>query len=391
MTHRPFAGLGVGDVERWTREITARDVDEFARLTGDDNPLHSDDAFARRLGFRGRVVHGMLLSGWLSRVVGTMLPGPGALWLAQDTRFLQPAYIGDTIEVAVRVTHTSPALRTVVLETTITNDRQETLMTGEGKVMAQGLPDPPPIERMVVLVTGAGRGIGASIATELGRRGASVVVNYRSDAAAADAVVRAIGEAGGRGAAIQADVSVPEEAARLAQDAIEAFGRVDAVVTNATPPIERKPLEELTWEEVDRYWRTYVGSAFALTQALVPGMRSRGFGRFVHILSTAAMGKPPPNMTGYVAAKSALWGLARSMAVELAPSGITVNAVSPSAVLTDQWADQPERRRRALAMSVPAGRLAGPEEVAGAVLYLLGEQGAYVTGTNLPIAGGEVM
>ena len=120
-------------------------------------------------------------------------------------------------------------------------------------------------------------------------------------------------------------------------------------------------------------------------------MKERGFGRIVHILTTAMWGTPPPDMAGYVAAKSGLWGLTKAMAVELAPFGITVNAVSPSAVMTEQWEGIPESRLRALALRIPMRRLAMSEEIAQVVLLLLGKEGAYITGANLPIAGGEVM
>jgi 3-oxoacyl-[acyl-carrier protein] reductase len=109
------------------------------------------------------------------------------------------------------------------------------------------------------------------------------------------------------------------------------------------------------------------------------------------VLTTAMWGTPPVGNSAYVAAKSGLWGLAKGMAVELAPFGITVNAVSPSAVVTDQWEGESDRRRRAMAMAVPAKRLASPEEVAATVCFLAGDEGAYLTGANLPVAGGEVM
>ena len=391
MNPRAFADLAEGEAARWSHQISAEDVDAFASVSGDVNPLHLDDDFAQRHGFRGRVVHGMLLGAFLSRVLGTILPGPGVLWLSQDTRFLAPAYVGDTIEIEVRITHFSPALRTIVLDTAVRNQRGETLMTGEAKTMMLAQPGAVPFEEMVAVVTGASRGIGAAVARGLGGRGAKVVVNYHANADAANEVVQAVGAAGGEAIAVQADVADEGAAALLCDAALEAYGRVDAIVNNATPPIERKPFEELTWAEADAYWRTYVQSSFLLAQRAVPGMRERGFGRIVNVLTSAAIGKPPPNVAGYVAAKSALWGLTRSLAVELAPAGITVNAVSPSAVLTDQWADEPERRRRALALSIPAQRLAGPDEVAGAVLFLLGPEGGYVTGANLPVAGGEVM
>jgi 3-oxoacyl-[acyl-carrier protein] reductase len=391
MTPRAFGALAEGELARWSHRISDSDVDGFAELSGDDNPLHLDDEFARRHGFRSRVAHGMLLGAWLSRVLGTILPGPGVLWLSQDTTWLQPAYVGDLIEIEVRVTHRSPALRTLVLQTTIRNDREETLMTGEAKTMMLAEPAKVPWSEMVAVVTGASRGIGAAVARGLGARGAKVVVNYHSSAGAAQEVVDAVIAAGGQAVAVQADMETEAGGRGLCDAALEAFGRVDVVVNNATPPIERKPFEELSWAEVDRYWRAYVQSAFVLAQAALPGMKERGFGRFVHLLTSAAVGKPPANVAGYVAAKSALWGLTRSMAVELAPHGITVNAVSPSAVMTDQWSGEPERRRRALALSIPAQRLAGPDEVAATVLFLIGEEGGYVTGANLPVAGGEVM
>jgi len=371
--------------------VTAEDVDGFAGLSGDTNPLHLDDGFARQQGFRGRVVHGMLLGAFLSRVVGTVLPGPGVVWLSQSIRFEKAAYVGDRVEVCVSVKHKSPALRTLVLETKVTNQRDDTLLSGEAKMMMLGRTETVPWNEMVAVVTGGSRGIGAAVARALGEKGARVVVNYHRRRDAADEVASAIVAAGGEALAVQADVAREEEVRKLAGTALEAYGRVDVVVNNATPAIERKPLSELSWEEVDRYWQTYVQSAFTLAQEAIPGMRERGFGRFVHILTTAIWGAPPPLTAGYVAAKSGLWGLAKGMAVELAPAGITVNAVSPSAVMTDQWEDEPDTRRRALALSVPVQRLASPEEVAATVLFLAGDEGAYITGANLPVAGGEVM
>ena len=387
---RTFAQIVEGETVSWTHQVSAEDVDAFVALSGDDNPLHVDDDFARIHGFRGRVVHGMLVGAFLSRVVGTVLPGPGALWLSQSIRFAQAVYVGDSIEVSVSVKHKAEALRTLVLETTVRNQHGDTVLSGEAKMMMLAVSETPPWAETTAVITGASRGIGAAVARALGSHGARVVVNYQANAEAAETVVADIRAAGAEAIAVQADVSTEEGARALAKAALDAYGRVDILVNNATPPIERKGMMELGWDEVDRYWRTYVQSAFILSQEFVPGMKERGFGRIVHTLTSAMWGTPPPNTAGYVAAKSGLWGLTKAMAVELASFGITVNAVSPSAVMTDQWEGTSDSRRRAIAMSLPAQRLASPEEVAATVLFLIGE-GAYVTGANLPVAGGEVM
>jgi 3-oxoacyl-[acyl-carrier protein] reductase len=388
---RPFAAVQEGDETRWEHVVAASDVDAFAALSGDDNQLHLDDAFARSHGFRGRVVHGMLLGAWLSRVLGTQLPGPGVLWLSQNIRFARAIYVGDRVEIVVRVKHKADALRTLVLETVVLGPDGQPALTGEARTMMLNTDRTPAWSEMTAVVTGGGRGIGAAIARALGDRGARVAVNYRADAESAEAVAQAIRDAGGDAAAVQADVATPEGARALVAAAEERWGRVDAIVNNATPAIDRKPLMELEWDEIDRYWRTYAQSAFTLTQAALPGMRERGFGRIVLMLTSAMWGKPPAGTGGYVAGKSGLWGLAKAMAVELGPLGITVNGVSPSAVMTDQWEGTSDSRRRALAMSLPVQRLASPEEVAATVMFLLGPDGAYVTGSNLPVAGGEVM
>jgi acyl dehydratase len=134
MSAKSFAELKQGDTVRWRHEVTAEEVDAFARLSGDVNPLHLDDAFGQQHGFRGRVVHGALVNAFISRILGTELPGPGCLWLSQTTRFAHPVYIADPIEVVVRVVHKSESLRTLVLETTVENMRGETLLVGEAKV-----------------------------------------------------------------------------------------------------------------------------------------------------------------------------------------------------------------------------------------------------------------
>jgi 3-oxoacyl-[acyl-carrier protein] reductase len=391
MTSRSLEQIRVGDEARWSHEITAEEVDAFSQLSGDVNPMHLDDVVAQKHGFRGRVVHGMLVNSFLSRVLGVELPGPGCLWLSQTTRFVQPAYIGDVITVVVRVAHKSTSLSTLVLETSVVNQRGETILTGEAKAMVLETRESLKWTDLVAVVTGGSRGVGAGIARALGERGMRVVVNYREREATAMEVIREIEASGGAAVAVRADLSSDAGAEALMDLALEAFGRVDVVVCNATPHIDAKPLLELTGEDLDRYWQAYVRSTLALVRRSAPGMKERGFGRFVNVLTSYITGTPPAEMAAYVTAKAALWGLTKAMSVELAPFGITVNAVSPSPIMTDQWAGVPESRRRALALRVPRRRLGSVDDVAAAVLYLVGESGDFVTGVNLPVTGGEVM
>ncbi len=388
---RTFESFHIGETASVTRLVTEQDVDRFAELSGDDNPLHMSADFAHVNGMRDRVVHGMLVSAWISRALGTVLPGPGCLWLSQDSKFPQPVYPGDTLEIRLKILHKSDATRVLVVETTVLNQRGETVVTGEAKVTLLNAPAERQWQDMTVLVTGGSRGIGREIALALGCQGARVVVNYHSRRECAEAVVETIRSQGGQAVAVQADVTSVESTEALADAAVSAFGQVDVLVNNATPEIVRRPFDSVTWADLDTYWRSYVQSSFVLAQKLLPGMKQRQFGRIVQILSSAVSGQPPAEMVGYVTVKSALWGFTRALAVEAAPFGVTVNAVSPSAVMTDQWNTTPETRRRAMAMRTPLRRIATTHDVARAVLYLVGPGGDFVTGANLPVNGGEVM
>ncbi len=265
------------------------------------------------------------------------------------------------------------------------------MLTGQAKVMVLRSEQKVAWEEITAIVTGGSRGIGAACAIALGEKKARVVVNYLENRKAADAVVEQIEKRGGQALAVQADVSSPSGAQQLVGAALGSFGCVHAIVHSASPPIVRKPFAEGEWSEIERYLHTYVRGAYALAREALPGMRERGFGRIVNVLSTAIWGSPQPGMSSYVVAKSALWGLTKALAAELAPLGITVNAISPSAVITDQWQGEPDSRARAMAARIPLRRLATPENVAQAVTFLIGPEGSYITGTNLPIAGGEVM
>jgi len=391
MSDHQVQRLDQGQDVRWRHVVTEKDVDDFAGLSGDTNPLHLDNAYARKRGFRGRVVHGMLLGAYLSKVLGTIYPGSGTLWLSQDFQFLRPVYIDEQIEIVVSLVHHSDALNSQVLKTVVLNEQGDTVLTGEARVMTEAHVQQVPWEEMVILVTGGSRGIGAGIARALGENGAKVVVNYREQEKSAAEIVSEINASGGQGLAVKADLSTVQGAQDLADAALDAYGRVDAVVNNAIPPIVRKPLMELDWDEVESHWQTSVQGSFILAQRLIPGMKERKFGRIVNILSSYHAGTPPPDMYAYLVAKGAMWAGTKSMAIELAPHGITVNAVSPSPVMTDQWSDVPESRRRALSMRVPLGRLCSVEDVARSVLYLIGEGGSFVTGADIPVAGGEIM
>lgn len=395
MTSDPFSRIQVGDTAELSHTITARDVDGFAELTGDDNPLHMDEEFASTTNLRKRVVHGMLTASFISTIIGTKLPGKGALWYEQNLKFLRPVRIGETIRILATVLHKSPAQRLLVISTDIYDQAGSKVLGGEAKVKVMESIETggqiPGAPKGAIIVTGSSRGIGAAVAKALAGKGFPVAVNYLADAGAADRVVADITAAGGRAVAIQADVADAGQVGRLVREAEAALGPLHGIVNNASPAIRNAPFQELPWEEMQRHLSTQVGGAFHLAQAALPGMLERGQGCIVTISSIFADNLPPAQMCAYVAAKSALNGLTRALAVELGPKGIRVNAVAPGMTQTDMIADVPEKAKMVAKMQTPLRRLAAPEDIAGVVAFLFGDEARHVHGQIIRVCGGAVM
>ncbi len=237
----------------------------------------------------------------------------------------------------------------------------------------------PDLNGHTALVTGASRGIGAAIAIALAEAGAAVAVNYRERADQADAVVAKIREFGGHATAIAADVSQAAAVAKMVDLASSALGAIDILVNNAGLAIVRS-IDDLTESDFDQTIAVNLKSAFLCTQAVLPAMRAKKWGRIVNISSGAARGAGAIGVH-YNASKAGMEGLTRGYAARLVKEGITVNAVAPSLIETDMM-----RGRSDLARNIPLGRLGQPGEVAQAVVMVLGND--YMTGQTIILNGG---
>ncbi|MEO7272904.1 MAG: 3-oxoacyl-ACP reductase family protein [Vicinamibacterales bacterium] len=239
------------------------------------------------------------------------------------------------------------------------------------------------LRNRAALVTGGSRGIGRSIALALAAAGVRVAVNYRIEADAASEVVTTITANGGSAAMFQADVAEPGEAARLVRDTEARFGAIDILVNNAGVII-KSPLDALTTEIWDDTIRINLSSAFHVTQAALPGMRARRWGRIIMLSSVAAQtgGVVGPH---YAASKAGMIGLAHSYASLLAKEGITANTISPALIDTEMVRSNPA----ATPALIPIGRFGEADEVA-AIALLLASNG-YLTGQTINVNGGWYM
>jgi 3-oxoacyl-[acyl-carrier protein] reductase len=231
----------------------------------------------------------------------------------------------------------------------------------------------------VALVTGGSRGIGRAVALVLAEAGADVAVNFHTQAAAADEVVDAIRALGRNACAVAADVANSHEVAAMLGVVERVLGPIDLLVNNAGIAIIRG-VDELTEAEFDRTIAVNLKSAFLCTQAVLPGMRERRFGRIVNISSGAARGAGGVGVH-YNASKAGMEGLTRGYAARLVRDGITVNAVAPSLIATEMVDAMGDVAKR-----IPLGRLGTSEEVAQAVLLTMAN--GYMTGQTVQLNGG---
>ncbi|WP_423605762.1 SDR family NAD(P)-dependent oxidoreductase [Sphingomonas sp. MS122] len=240
----------------------------------------------------------------------------------------------------------------------------------------------------VAIVTGGGRDIGKSISLRLASEGAKVVVNYRSDEAAAKATLDEIETAGGTGLLARADVTKADEAEWLVKAATEAFGgKIDVLVNCAGGMVARKTLAEMDEAFFDTVMDLNLKSAFLVTKAALPHLEQGA--AIVNIASQAGRDGGGPGASVYAASKGAMMTITRSWAKELGPQGIRVNALCPGLIGTSfhDIFSKPEGRA-ATAGNTPLRREGHPDEVAAAVAFLASGDASFLTGTNVDINGG---
>ena len=389
-----FEGIEKGEAHSFQLKVDNKNINQLEVIYALGMEDHASPASTNEFSTA------LLFASALSTYVGMCMPGRYATFTEFSVAW--PTAL-NTRNVALHAAVKFLSASTHMLVSTITwNDVETGALVGEGKVKVR-VSEPPVtmptmnqmkqhssnlgIEDKVVLVTGASRGIGETIAKLFALHGAKVAINYYSGASDAHRIAEEIEAAGGTAFPVQGDVTSYPSVQNMVKEVEKNLGPIEILVNNAAGDYVATDFEHLEWSDVEKDLNIIAKGGFHCCKAVLPGMKTLGKGRIVN-LSTIAVESPPVGHAAYVMAKSALLGLTRSLAVEYASAGVTVNAVMPGLVETDLTSNMSGIVRESVRQGTPMKRLTTPVDVARTVVYLASEWAGYTTGQQIAVTGG---
>ena len=389
---KPIEEYRIGDKEYLRHTITLEDIQAFAKLTGDYNPLHLDADFAQETSFKKPVVYGMLSASFISTIIGMKIPGPGALWTSQTLEFLRQVFVGDTLSVVATVKQISLAANSLVLDIVITNQDDQQVLKGEATVQVLKVKEKKQSDseqkNKLCLVLGGSSDIGHNISKRLLESGFDIALHYGKSKGKAEVIKESLDNLGNI-RIFQADLSKEAEVSAMLTDIRDEMGHITAVVHCAAPHNTLAEFAGLKWEEISKQFQVQIGGLYNTMQLVLPEMLANNIaGKVVCVSSIAADDVPPPQQYDYVIGKAALSAFAKCLAVEFSPKGIAVNIVAPGMTDTERIADMPQKAKLMTKMQAPSRSLIQTDDVARAVVYLLEQHGCAVTGETIRVCGG---
>jgi 3-oxoacyl-[acyl-carrier protein] reductase len=391
-----YTEIKIGTSAEVTHKITESDIDKFVELTGDDNKLHINKEFASRTEFKKPVVHGMLGASFISTLIGTKLPGDGALWFSQTLDFLRPVRVGDTITVSAVVINKNDKSNSIELKINIYNQNKQIVTTGISKIKIVEIESQEIknneniIRKKIALVIGASGGVGSAAAIRLANDGFDLILHYNSNIDIVTNLANKIIELGRNVTIIKANLLIDSEIDYLVSKINREFENLSAFVNCSTVKIPIIKFENLGWEEVQNHIDINIKSNFLILKSVLKIFEKNNYGKVV-FLSTLFTDSPTPQWLHYMIGKSALNGFAKALAIEFANKKININLISPGLIDTDLVADISSKTKMLIEARTPLQRLCTKEDVASAISFLLSSDSDFITGETIRINGGLVM
>jgi len=393
---KKYSEINIGDKETLSHTITKSDIEKFVQLTGDDNRLHVDEKFASTTHFKKPVVHGMLGASFISTIIGTKLPGDGALWFSQSLEFLLPVRIGDVLTISAEVLKKNDKEQIIELKTEIHNQNRQIVTKGIAKVkVIEAKVAPVEVEKKkdapkTALVIGGTGGIGKATCIQLAKDGFNIIIHYNKNKRLAEEIKAQVEKHKQKSIIVSADIFNEADIKEMMSKGERAFDKIEVLVNCAATVIPNIKFQDLIWSDFLHQMEINIKSTFNIIQSIVPKMINNGYGKIINIGSLSTE-KPNADWSHYITAKSALIGLTKSLAFEMAPKGIRINMVTPSLVNTELTADIPEKIKLLTAAQTPLRRLALAEDIAGVISFLASEKSDFLAGENIRVNGGQVM